>query len=118
MNNPNDNIKRGYLNNRHKVVWLQKKNRYDFLMYLIKKGIETGRCIQPKTHIGLPWNHSTYSVLHLQYYCNGYYCYVDILVNDKEKEFAVKWDNEQIIRTIKNNFHIIDGSGISINDKW
>lgn len=110
-----DTIKRTSIDNRHKVAWLQKKNRKEFLYYLIDKGIEYNRCILKRNYLG---SSTQYYVLRLNYYINGYYCYVDIIINEDIIDAAINWTNDNIKEFVNSWNVCFDGSGISIENKW
>ena len=104
-------IKRDNLNPHHKAVWLNKKGGWYLLEYCINKGNLLKREIRNDKLIGAE---IYVTILHLEYYINGYYAYVDIKLNTNNgfhPESAIYWDDETTLKECRFNHY---GHGISI----
>ena len=107
-------IKRDYLNPRHKAVQLNKKGGWYLLEYCINKGKLLNREIKKDKLIGL----DVYvTLLHLGYYINGYYVYIDIQLNINNgfnPQVALYWNDETTLQECRFNHY---GHGINIDDE-
>jgi hypothetical protein len=107
-------IKRDKLNPRHKAVQLNKKGGWYLLEYCINKGKLLNREIKKDKLIG---KEIYVTLLHLGYYINGYYAYIDIELNTNNGfhlESAIYWNDKKTLQECRFNHY---GHGISIDDK-
>ena len=106
-------IQRNNLNPRHKAVQLNKKGGYYLLEYCINKGQLLNREIKEDRLIG---GDVYVTILHLGYYINGYFAYIDIELNINNgfhPQVALCWDNETLLQEARFNHY---GHGISIDN--
>ena len=110
----NRKINRDYLNSKHKAVQLNKKGGWYLLEYCINKGQLLKREIKEERLIG---TEIYVTLLHLGYYINGYYAYIDIKLNINNgfnPESAKYWSDEATLQECRFNHY---GHGVSIDDK-
>lgn len=108
----NRKIKRDILNPRHKAVQLNKKGGYYLLEYCINKGQLLNREIKKDKIIG---TNIYVTILHISYYINGYYAYIDIQLNINNgfhPESAIYWNDKRTLQECRINHY---GHGISID---
>lgn len=110
-----EKIKRNGLNPRHKAVYLNKKGGWYLLEYCINKGQLLNREIKEDRLIG---TEIYITFLHLEYYINGYYAYIDIKLNVNNgfhPESSLYWNDERTLQECRFNHY---GHGISIDNKF
>ena len=108
-------IKRDWLNPRHKAVQLNKKGGFYLLEYCMNKGQLLDKFITSDKLIG---SEIYVTLLHIEYYINGYYAYIDIKLNTNNgfnPQSAVYWDDDETLRECRFNHY---GHGISIKNSY